>query len=556
MCFDIMCFDITLQSWSGTAPLTVGRAASINLPGSGARQARWWIMQLPPWTSWGNRGIQCFDLPAKPSIEGAMKDKSQIPLALVDLFAGCGGLSLGMENAGFTPVFVNELNPDAMATYLANRHHEVGGKPFSERGNLHCYDANELQGERLEQMVADLLALGLTIPDLAGAKNASNEGDLDLLAGGPPCQGYSGIGHRRSYSVDKKDLPSNQLFGRMAKVIRRLRPRIFLFENVRGILTSKWSREGDDMIWPEVWGEFCKIPGYHVRYTLVRASDYGVPQNRPRVLLVGIREDIVRASSIVDLSVDDKDAVKCGFLPKGDPSEAPGIEELLGDLVDPAAGRTLVKGDFPAGKFETKKYPRAPQSAIQGMLRAAPRAHEARTGELTDHEYSRHAKRIVDKFAYMIRHGGEIPIEARTKKFAQKVLPKAWGNGRPSITATSMPDDYVHYSQPRILTVREWARLQLFPDWYRFIGKRTTGGIRRAGNPREGNFDREVPKYTQIGNAVPVGLAERVGAHFKRVLEDALGNAGQGRLSRSDRTGDAGEARDRGGLVGADTDRA
>ncbi|MFO0734018.1 MAG: DNA cytosine methyltransferase, partial [Nitrospiraceae bacterium] len=121
---------------------------------------------------------------------------------------------------------------------------------------------------------------------------------------------------------------------------------------------------------------------------------------------------------------------------------------------------------------------------------------------------------------------------------------------------TSMPDDYVHYSQPRILTVREWARLQLFPDWYRFMGKRTTGGIRRAGNPREGIFDREVPKYTQIGNAVPVGLAERVGAHFKRLLEDALGDARKGRLSRGDGTGDAYQARYRSGLVGANTDRA
>ncbi|QNP47047.1 DNA cytosine methyltransferase [Sphingomonas sediminicola] len=87
------------------------------------------------------------------------------------------------------------------------------------------------------------------------------------------------------------------------------------------------------------------------------------------------------------------------------------------------------------------------------------------------------------------------------------------------MTATSLPDDYVHYAQPRSLTVREWARLQTFPDWYRFEGKRTTGGLRRAGNPREGNFDREVPKYTQIGNAVPVRLAERVGEHFRRILE-------------------------------------
>lgn len=488
-------------------------------------------------------------------ISGNMADKQQIPFSMVDLFAGCGGLSLGMENAGFTPVFVNELNHDAMATYLANRHHLVGGKPFAEQEHLRCNDANDLKGERLEKLVRDLSALGLEFPELSEANEGVGESTLDVLAGGPPCQGYSGIGHRRSYAVDKKDLPSNQLYGRMTKIIRRLRPRIFLFENVRGILTSKWTREGDDLIWPDVWGEFRKIPGYQVRYTLVRASDYGVPQNRPRVLLVGIRDDIVRNSSIVDLAVDDEDAVKCGFLPKGEPSDAPDLEELLSDLVDTTATRALERQQFPRGKFETTAYPRPPQSKIQEKLRAAPPAHEDRSGQLTDHEYSKHAKRIVDKFKHMIKHG-EIPKEARTKKFAQKVLPATWGNGRPTITATSMPDDYVHYSQPRILTVREWARLQLFPDWYRFEGKRTTGGIRRAGNPREGIFDREVPKYTQIGNAVPVGLAERVGAHFKRILEDALKNVGQERLPDSNGARDADEAGHRSSLAGADADRS
>lgn len=451
---------------------------------------------------------------------------------MVDLFAGCGGLSLGMENAGFKPVFVSELNPDAMATYLANRHHQIGGKPFAEQHHLHCDDVNKLQGLRLEKMVADLSALGLTLPGLAEAKIASNMGNLDLIAGGPPCQGYSGIGHRRSYAVDRKDLPSNQLFGRMIEIIRRLRPRIFLFENVRGILTAKWTQQGNDLIWPDVWSEFCKIPGYHVRYTLVRASDYGVPQNRPRVLLVGIREDIVAASSIVDLSTDEEDAIKCGFLPKGNPSEAPGIEELLSDLVDPLVKRTLEMQDFPRGKFETLDYPRPPQSLIQKKLRAAPPAHEEQGGKLTDHEYSKHARRIIEKFSFMIENGGEIPQWAQTKKFAQKVLPATWPDGRPTITATSMPDDYVHFSQPRILSVREWARLQLFPDWYRFMGNRTTGGIRRAGNPKEGMFNRETPKYTQIGNAVPVGLAEQVGAHFKRLLENAVEDNSKDRFSR------------------------
>lgn len=447
---------------------------------------------------------------------------------MVDLFAGCGGLSLGMENAGFTPYFVNELNEHAMATYLANRHHLLGGKPFADQSNLRCNDAHELQGKRLEQMVDDLVALGLELPDTKAAAAGKGEGTLDLLAGGPPCQGYSGIGHRRSYSVDKKDLPSNQLYQRMAAIIRRLRPRIFLFENVRGLLNSKWTRDGDDKIWPYVLREFRSIPGYEVRWSLVRAGDYGVPQNRPRVLLVGIRKDIIEKSQALKPKADQEDAVKCGFLPVGEPSECPDLIDLLGDLIDPKIETVLEQGVYPAGRFETPKYPRKAMTKIQEAMRAAAPAHEHRaTDELTDHEYSKHAPRIVEKFKYMLANNGEIPEGAQTKKFSQRVLPKRWGNRGPSITATSMPDDYVHFSQPRTLTVREWARLQLFPDWYRFEGKRTTGGIRRAGNPREGIFDREVPKYTQIGNAVPVGLAERVGKHFKRILEEALGDAGK-----------------------------
>lgn len=444
-------------------------------------------------------------------------------LTMVDLFAGCGGLSLGMENAGFTSVFVNELNEHAMATYLANRHHQVGGKPFAEQAQLRCNDAQELKGERLEQLVRDLEDLGLSFP----AKRAKNGGStLDLLAGGPPCQGFSGIGHRRSYSVDKKDLPSNQLYARMAAIIRRLRPRIFLFENVRGLLNSRWTREGDEKIWPDVLKEFRSIPGYTVRWSLVKAGDYGVPQNRPRVLLVGIRDDILKASKVLDPGADDEDAVKCGFLPAGEPSECPNLEDLLGDLVDPGIEQVLLDGRFSPGKLSTQQYSTPPLTPIQRMLRApAPRHEHRRKEELTDHEYSKHAPNIVEKFKHMLQNGGEIPEHARTNKFSQRVLPRRWGNRGPTITATSMPDDYVHFSQPRTLTVREWARLQLFPDWYRFEGKRTTGGLRRAGNPREGIFDREVPKYTQIGNAVPVGLAERVGKHFKRVLQDALGDA-------------------------------
>ena len=444
--------------------------------------------------------------------------------SMVDLFAGCGGLSLGFENASFTPVFVNELNPDAQATYLLNRHHSLGGVPFAENAALHCNDAHELQGKRLEQLKADLAQLPevrLTFDKGASLKNGAGS-SLDVLAGGPPCQGFSGIGIRRSYSVDKKDLPSNQLYSRMASIIEELRPRIFLFENVRGLIGAKWTKDGSEPIFPDVLKRFRSIDGYVVRWSLVFAKKYGVPQNRPRVLLVGVRKDILEACNFLCEGADDEDAILCGFLPVETSNAFPHLADLLGDLIDDSVDKILRGGKYEPGIFETSSYPRPAKTPIQKRLRQAPSWQPKLRVRLTEQEYSKHNPRVVEKFAYMLDNAGKIHEDHRTKKFAQKLLPSHWGNGEPTITATSLPDDYVHFKQPRILTVREWARLQLFPDWYRFAGKRTTGGLRRAGNPREGNFDREVPKYTQIGNAVPVGLAEQVGKHFKKILDSAI----------------------------------
>jgi DNA (cytosine-5)-methyltransferase 1 len=137
---------------------------------------------------------------------------------------------------------------------------------------------------------------------------------------------------------------------------------------------------------------------------------------------------------------------------------------------------------------------------------------------VSEHEYSQHAEYIRKKFTHMIKHDGEIPLQFRTKKFAQRVFPKKWGAGGPNITATSLPEDYVHYREPRSPTVREWARLQTFPDWYIFKGPRTTGGRRRAGDPSKNIWDRDVPRYTQIGNAVPVLLAKKIGVHLSKIL--------------------------------------
>ena len=441
------------------------------------------------------------------------------------MFAGCGGLSLGFEQSGFKPVFVNEIDKDAMSTYLQNRHHVLGGQRFSENRDLHCHDASELRAERLDKLVSDFRAIKeLDFRyDSAALEKSGSGSSLDVLAGGPPCQGYSGIGIRRSYAVDRSRVPSNWLFRRMAQVVEYLRPRIVLFENVRGLFHATWTSNGGRRIWPEVKREFERIPGYEVRWSLVYAKDYGVPQNRPRVLLVSVRKDILADSSILKPNNDPDDAVKCNFLPTGEPGTFPDLSDMLGDLVDPQVVEVLRSGSFKPGKFETTEYPRRPSAMIQQSLRIAPRWDPDRSVRLTEQEYSKHRQNTVAKFDYMLRNDGAIPDEYKTRKFSQRVLKSNWGAGEPNITVASAPDDYVHYCQPRSLTVREWARLQLFPDWYAFAGKRTTGGLRRAGNPQAGLFDREVPKYTQIGNAVPVGLAEKVGRHFRVILDDAVG---------------------------------
>ena len=415
-------------------------------------------------------------------------------LTFIDLFAGCGGLSLGLEQAGFFPLYVNELNKDALETYLINR-----DKHYPHlRSKFYSNDIKNVIYEKkfFTQLFKDL--------NDAFGRNFT-EHTVDVVAGGPPCQGFSGIGIRRSYSVDKEQLPSNHLFQDMAFFVHKVKPKIFLFENVQGLMRSKWTSDGKKgEIFDEVLETFRKIPNYDVKYKLVYAKDYGVPQNRPRVLVVGVRKDL----SIK--VIEDHDALENGFLPKPT-NDYPNIVDVFSDLID--------------NKFEyggkTSKYPSDPKSFWQEDIRKGFKSNKTflKNDLLTEHEYSNHSERVREKFSYMIKNNGEIPEGFKTKKFAQRLLPKKWGEKGPTITATSLPDDFVHYSQARSPTVREWARLQTFPDWYQFAGKRTTGGIRRAGNPRESIFEREVPKYTQIGNAVPVKLAFEIGKHFKKLLK-------------------------------------
>ena len=291
-------------------------------------------------------------------------------------------MGLGLERAGFRTVFVNELNSDALDTYLTNR-----PRSGLDEHKRHSNDIQELTGE--QSSLADF-----------GRWVRREHGDVSLLVGGPPCQGYSGIGHRRSFQVDRREVPSNHLYMDMASTISAVGPKAFLFENVAGLLTAKWTASGSPgELWNDVLTTFENVEvergsrrlSYEVRWAKVHAKDYGVPQNRPRLLLVGIRSDITP-----DLGPESGRTVADGFLPQAT-GGAPDLNELLGDLVDQSWS--------PGGR--TTRYPGPATSAVQRELRTRLDGSIARKGApITEHEYSNHSAAVLDKFAQMLGNGG------------------------------------------------------------------------------------------------------------------------------------------------------
>ena len=413
----------------------------------------------------------------------------------VDLFAGCGGLTRGLEESGFRCLAFNEINKDAADSFAVN-----------------FPDAIRLDGDIREAVSNEVIEREI-LP-------TAGDNGVDLVCGGPPCQGFSGIGHRRSFNIEKADIPTNHLFQEMIRVINKIQPKAFLFENVQGLLSSKWTKKGvKGEIFRDVWKAFSSIQGYIAQPTLIHAYGFGVPQNRPRVMIMGVRQDILEKTKIVATEFDptvssDKFQKQLrnngGLFPVWRGSTAPTIPDAISDL------------EYDDWKENETYHRLPPKSDFQKTMRRKL-GRDFNKQRLTDHVVSNHSKKVRDRFQYMIDHSitniRNLPDEMKTKKFSQKLLPLDWGGGNPTITCCSNSDDYIHYSMPRALSVREWARLQTFPDHHLFSGPRTTGGPRRAGNPDTGMWEREVPKYTQIGNAVPPLLAKEIGMHIIDLIE-------------------------------------
>jgi DNA (cytosine-5)-methyltransferase 1 len=403
----------------------------------------------------------------------------------IDLFAGCGGLSLGLHNSNaWKGIFAIEKSPDAFKTLsynlIENKNH-FNWPSWLPQCN---HDINEV------------------------LKNYPNElrnlrGSVEMIAGGPPCQGFSTAGRRVENDI------RNQLIGSYIKFVRLVQPKIIFFENVKGF-TQQFDR---NKIKGRIYSEYVQkelkkssskldFVGYNVYGKLIDFSEFGIPQKRTRFILVGIRKDI-----------GDKDIPKTFFnhLEKNAEnflvSRGLGITTTLEDAISDLLRNEEVESpdtkSFKAGCYNKiqSNYQRLMRKNIDGCV-------------ADSHRFPNHRSDTIEKFEYILNTAEkDISLSKMLKeKYNLKkrtIIPLSGNNPTPTIT--TLPDDYIHYSQPRIFTVREYARIQSFPDCYKFKGKYTTGGKQRI---------KEVPRYSQIGNAIPPLFSEQAGLILTNLLSN------------------------------------
>ena len=403
------------------------------------------------------------------------------PPAFAEAFAGCGGLALGLMRAGWRGLFAIERDPFAFETLSAN--FLSPDRPFRFTWptgiETQAWDINDLLTER-RAALADL------------------RGTVDLLAGGPPCQGFSDAGRRRL------DDPRNRLFEAYLELVSILQPRFVLVENVRGF-TADFPPSNQAKI-----ANFAAAlqeglaPNYHLASAILRASDFGVPQVRPRFFLVGACKSAA-ATDPLETFFDDLRAQADRFLRCRNLPRQPTASDAIGDLEIRRNG-TIASPDT-AG-FDAIAYT-APLTPYQDAM------HDGHAGPPPDTRLARHQPEIRARFREFIR---ACWLERRLAVAVSPEMRKAYGLRKTAIrvldpfgcapTITSLPDDLLHYCEPRTLTVRENARLQTFPDWFAFKGNYTTGGHRRR---------REVPRFTQVANAIPPLLAEQIASVLVQV---------------------------------------
>ena len=394
---------------------------------------------------------------------------------VIDLFAGAGGLSLGLYQAGWEGLFAIEKNAFAFETLKYNLIDNKKHFNWPDWLPQTEHDINEVLKKYPKQL-------------------KSLRGKVDLVAGGPPCQGFSMAGKRVEEDV------RNQLVFSYIKFIELVQPKMILFENVKGFTYAfdKNKKDGAEPYSHKVIRGLKEL-GYNVKDQVIDFSQFGVPQRRKRFILEGVRKDVGSPENFENLLMENRD----NFLSQKGLKPTVTLKEAISDLLrsngeEPSPDR---KG-FYSGKYGNKKL-----TAYEKLMRGDyPKTHEI----ADSHSFAKHKSEKMDCYKRLLaeypRRGKRIDGKAREPWGIMQRGITVLDPNAVSPTITGQPDDYLHYSEPRIMTIRECARIQSFPDWYEIKKKYTTGGKMRKV---------EVPRYTQIGNAIPRLFAEQEGIVFE-----------------------------------------
>lgn len=393
----------------------------------------------------------------------------------IDLFAGCGGLSLGLHNSGWKGLFAIEKSPDAFETL---KHNLIKKKNHFDWPNWFPQSNHDIN-EVLSNYTSKLQSL---------------RGKVDLVAGGPPCQGFSMAG-RRVENDSRNDLINSYI-----KFIDYVRPKLIFFENVKGFTQGFKTNKGKGKAYSVYVTSELKKLGYTVQGHLINFADYGIPQKRTRFILVGIKNEDINKETLLNKETffDRLKENKKLFLVNKKLIINPTLEDAISDLLQANGTVDSETRNFKAGVYSKTK------SKYQKFLRK----HKRQESIVDSHRFAKHTKIVQKRFQIALDEGlksNEYRKRFQLKKSSTKILEAK----KPTPTITTLPDDYIHYCEPRIMTVREYARIQSFPDTYQFKGKYTTGGKRRT---------QEVPRYSQIGNAIPPLFSEQAGLILKELI--------------------------------------
>jgi DNA (cytosine-5)-methyltransferase 1 len=397
----------------------------------------------------------------------------------IDIFAGCGGLSLGLHNAGWEGLFAVEKNQQAFNTLQFNLIDKINHFQWLDWLPKQAHDINNIITEHSKEL-------------------KKLRGKVTLIAGGPPCQGFSIAGQR-----DEKD-ERNKLINSYIKFVSLVKPDLILFENVKGFTMEFRKNAQNGKRYSEIVTSKLDKTGYYVYGKLINFGEYGIPQKRTRFILVGMRKDLENASEEkVKAFFEWLENNKFSFLKQKKLDVSPTIKDALSDLI--STGEIV---DTPDRKgFKSGTYKLA-ETNYQRFVRKKTNRKEIPNS----HSFAKQTEKVVGRLKQIQLISFECKniseeLKRRLDIHTQVLVPLQANEQAP--TVTSHPDDMIHYCEPRILTVREYARLQSFPDDFWFRDKYTTGGKLRKV---------EVPRYTQIGNAIPPLFGEQAGLALKQLI--------------------------------------